>query len=310
MDQRFKLWGGGAAHRSRRVFSRVGWAMVALMVLQVAGQYLLQLLVVRLAPALLEWEGIFYLLAAAANYLFAFPAALLILRTLPTQPRGEKRPLTGRQGLSLWLMALGCLYLSNMLTLALMGAFAEGYGAPIPNPLDAVAEQGVVYNLVVSCLLAPIAEELCFRRSILNRLRPWGEGFAVCTSALLFALVHGNPYQMLYAFTVGIILGCLYLYTGQVRWTMLLHGGLNLVSAALLPLAGLAPGGEWALSLLIMVAMAWAVQWFLRRRGTIVQAARAAGWGNGEVWSYFLVNPGVTVFTLAVVWLVWWTMFA
>lgn len=310
MDELLELFGGETARRRRRVFSRVGWALAALMLLQVAGQYVLQYLTALLAPELLSREVYLYVLAAVASYAVAFPAAMLVLRALPAQPGEEARPLTGRQGFSLWFMALGCLYLSNLLTLALMGVFSQAHGAPIPNPLENTARQGVVFNLVLGCLLAPVAEELLFRRAIIDRLRPWGAGFAVCASAFLFALVHGNLYQMLYAFTVGLILGCVYLYTGNVRWTMLLHGGLNLVSAGLLPLAELAPGGEWALSLFIMAAMVWAVQWVLRRREPLAQAARAAGWGGGEVWGYFLVNPGMTAFVVSVVVLVWWTMFA
>lgn len=310
MDELLELFGGESARRCRRVFSRVGWALAALMLLQVLGQYLLQYLTALAAPGLLYRESCLYVLAAAASYGIAFPAALLILRTLPAQPGEEKRALTGRQGAGLWLMALGCLYLSNMLTLALIGAFSDAYGAPIPNPLENTAAQGVVFNLALGCLLAPVAEELLFRRTVIDRLRPWGEGFAVCASALLFALVHANPYQMLYAFTVGLILGCVYLYTGGVRWTMALHAGLNLVSAGLLPLMERIPGGEWALSLLILVSMVWAVRWVLRRREPIARAARAAGWGSGEIWGHFLVNPGMTVFVLAVGALVWWTMFA
>lgn len=67
-------------------------------------------------------------------------------------------------------------------------------------------------------LLAPLAEELVFRGAILRALlmksrRHWP---AIAISALLFALVHGNPAQMPHAFLVGLLLGWMYYRTDSI----------------------------------------------------------------------------------------------
>lgn len=311
MDEVWDLIRGEDARRCRRTFSRVGWAVAAMVVFQVGGQYLLQYLTLLLAPGLLNSQPFLYLLAAVSTYGLGFPAALLVLHTLPVLPtKDEPRPLSGRQVVSLWFLSLGWLYLSNLLTLTLMEVLSTLRGIPIANPLDSMGSQPVLFNLILGCVLAPVAEELCFRRAMIDRLRPWGRGFAVFASSLLFALIHGNLYQMIYAFTVGTILGWVYLYTGQIRWTILLHSGLNLVSAGLAPLLGLlGPGGDGIITLLVLVSMVWAICWVVLHGQRLLSIARNAGWGSGEVWGHFVVNPGITVFVLSIIGVVWLTMF-
>lgn len=68
-------------------------------------------------------------------------------------------------------------------------------------------------------LLAPVAEELVFRGAILRSLLAWKperHWLGIVVTALLFALVHGNPAQMPHAFLVGLLLGWMYYRTGSI----------------------------------------------------------------------------------------------
>ena len=74
------------------------------------------------------------------------------------------------------------------------------------------------YGYFVVGLLVPLVEELVFRGAILRALlagmkKHW---YAIAISALLFALVHGNPAQMPHAFIVGLLLGWMYYRTGSI----------------------------------------------------------------------------------------------
>lgn len=74
-------------------------------------------------------------------------------------------------------------------------------------------------------IVGPIAEELVFRDGILREMmksgaKPW---IAITTSALAFALVHGDPAQMVPAAIMGIALGWLYWKTGDVRLCIPAH---------------------------------------------------------------------------------------
>ena len=311
MEELWEFFAGEEARRYRRTFSRVGAAMLAMILLPVGAQLLLQGLALAWAPALLEDTVFLYAVSALSTYGIGFPAAMLVLLTLRPEGRDpERRRLNAQTWLGLWLLAIGWLYIANMVTLSLMDVLTTLRGEAIPNPVEALGELPVAFNLIYSCLLAPVCEELCFRWMILRRLRPWGDGFAVCASALLFALVHGNLYQMLYAFAVGLVLGGILLHTGSLKGCILLHAGVNFISAGLLPLANvLGESGNLLLALLVLVSMVWALSWtFFQRREQLVDFAADTGWGDGETWGHFGVNPGMTLFVLALLWIMGLTM--
>jgi membrane protease YdiL (CAAX protease family) len=89
--------------------------------------------------------------------------------------------------------------------------------------------------IVIVCLavLAPILEELFFRKLIIDRLYVFGESTAIMFSAIAFALFHQNPSQFLYTFMGGWFLAYFYCRTGNYWVTVLIHAFANLFSGAI-----------------------------------------------------------------------------
>jgi hypothetical protein len=85
--------------------------------------------------------------------------------------------------------------------------------------------------LVFPVILTPIMEELLCRKILLTRLLPFGEIPAILLSSIVFALLHGNLFQFLYAFGIGLLFAWIYLRTGRLGYCMLLHGILNAVGS-------------------------------------------------------------------------------
>lgn len=88
-----------------------------------------------------------------------------------------------------------------------------------------------VWGVLAICIGAPLGEELLFRgaiqRCLHGRVRPWA---AILTSSLLFALIHGNPVQMVGGFTMGLVLGWLYYRTGSIWPGVMMHFVNNTLS--------------------------------------------------------------------------------
>lgn len=82
---------------------------------------------------------------------------------------------------------------------------------------------------IYSIIGAPILEELSFRKVLCGSLSKFGKAPAVIASALLFGLMHRNSGQFSLAFFVGLVFGCVYLYSGKIIYTMILHGIINLI---------------------------------------------------------------------------------
>lgn len=128
----------------------------------------------------------------------------------------------------------------------------------------ALNDTGLLPFLSVA-LAAPVVEEVIFRGLIQSRLAHALPGWpAVVLSALLFALCHGQPVWMGYAFVLGMVLGIMAWRTGSILPSILTHIVFNAIGQVLsLPQFEQANG----LVILAVLAAAGAVACLLTRRG-------------------------------------------
>lgn len=282
-------------HRER--FSRLGWALAAQMAAMLAVQTALLLAAQALAPAL-AGSGVFlWLVSVLSAYGAGVPAAWLVLRGTEEAPPQPGAPLGPGRFFRSYLAGLGLMYLVNLATLALMGLVGLLRGQTVENPVDNMADYPLALNLLLGCVIAPVCEECLFRGLLLNRLRPYGERFAVWASALCFGLFHGNFSQFFYACAIGVLFAGVVLKTGRLRQAMLLHALINFVGTGLIPLlSGLGEAGDWLLTLLVLAAMFVGLAFLPAMRREFSPAPGWKGLTAGEAWRCFLANPGMLCF--------------
>lgn len=282
-------------HRER--FSRLGWALAAQMAAMLAVQTALLLAAQALAPALARSGVFLWLVSVLSAYGAGVPAAWLVLRGTEEAPPQPGAPLGPGRFFRSYLAGLGLMYLVNLATLALMGLVGLLRGQTVENPVDNMADYPLVLNLLLGCVIAPVCEEYLFRGLLLNRLRPYGERFAVWASALCFGLFHGNFSQFFYACAIGVLFAGVVLKTGRLRQAMLLHALINFVGTGLIPLlSGLGEAGNWLLTLLVLAAMFVGLAFLPAMRREFSPAPGWKGLTAGEAWKCFLVNPGMLCF--------------
>lgn len=80
-----------------------------------------------------------------------------------------------------------------------------------------------ILSFIYIAVLPAIFEELYVRGAVLSFSKKYGEVFAVIASALLFAAIHMNISQAIFAFLVGVIFAILTLKTNSIVPSMLLH---------------------------------------------------------------------------------------
>lgn len=89
----------------------------------------------------------------------------------------------------------------------------------------------LVLELISSALLTPILEEFVFRGILFPRLKGiMPKMFALPVSALLFAVMHFNIVQFIYALLLGVVLALLMEMGGNVFYAMLGHMTVNLIA--------------------------------------------------------------------------------
>ena len=219
-----------------RHFSRMGLGTVVILLAASVVQIVLGLILDAVAPAGMEnssWG--LWLVTFAPMYLVGVPLGLLIMRRAPSLPL-EKESLSPGRYVGIILISIFMMYAGNLLGMAIQSLVEKLVGFVPGNPLDEyVSGDSVVLQILFMVILAPLIEEFIFRKTLIDRMHPYGEKLAVVTTAAMFGLFHGNLSQMFYAFTLGLVFGYVYLRTGKLRYTVGLHMLINFLGGVVSP---------------------------------------------------------------------------
>ncbi len=277
-------------------FSRIGWALLAYLLTGL----LVQTVVLRYTAQRLPWlaeDPLFrWMLGVLGSYGASFPAFAWVLKKTKSAPAERKRPLPPLTLAEVYCMALAALYVGNWLTGLAGELLRSGAGLGSTDPVEQILSDPLPLNVLLTCVLAPVFEELMFRELILDRLRPYGDRFAVLASALFFGLLHGNLSQMLYAGMTGVLLGTVAVRTGCLWQTVLLHAMVNGVSSVLFPLAArMGPAGIMGLNILLLTAVTVGVWRMVCRFRTDSLTGVSE---ERRYWRTLFRSPGVLAFLL------------
>ena len=105
----------------------------------------------------------------------------------------------------------------------------------IRNLFESVFLNSALWDMILStCILAPLCEEFICRgmmlRGMLHYMSPRK---AIIWSAVLFAVMHLNPWQSIPAFLIGLLLGWVYWRTHSLWATIFLHCFNNSISTVI-----------------------------------------------------------------------------
>ena len=213
---------------AKRYISRFGWFSFAFCLALSLAQNVLAMTVRFFAPSLLTSSLFLQLFSMVPIYVTAFPLAYFMLRSLPSvTPIGEK--LRAREFLCAVCICEALMLVGNYISAALLSVFERAMGGTsLQNPVEtSVESQPMWMTVAFSVILAPILEELFFRGVICKKLLALGEGYAIVLSAAFFALCHGNFFQLFYAFIIGCFFALIYVKTGKLIYSTLLHVIVN-----------------------------------------------------------------------------------
>lgn len=215
----------------KKVYSRIGWSLCAIFALVV----LVQAIIFAIFPEdswLMSSSTGTWLITFVPQYLLAMPVGLWLMRKLPAE---APAPVSmGKKNFWIFL-AIGFFltytgsYLGNLLAGSLSGGGAD-------NLLDAYTMDTNPIKVLFLVILAPLFEELVFRKAIIDRTRIYGEKMAIFLSAITFGLFHMNFYQFFYAFFLGGLYGYIYIRTGKLKYSVIMHGITNFMGGVIAPL--------------------------------------------------------------------------
>ncbi|MCD7868769.1 MAG: CPBP family intramembrane metalloprotease [Clostridiales bacterium] len=219
---------------ARKCFSTLGLGCFAIVVVSSLAQIACDLLFSK-------WEATswrMWVFAFAPIYVVGVPVGLLIFRRVPARggayANTKKISLKPGQFIRMFLIALFLANLGNTVGTILTDAISALTG--IVSDVDITTysmADSFFLKILFLVILAPMFEELVFRKQLIDRMSCYGERLAVVTTALMFGLFHGNISQFCYTFPIGLVFGYTYLKTGKLRYSLGMHMGYNFIGSVL-----------------------------------------------------------------------------
>lgn len=189
-------------------------------------QVILQIVLVIIAqsdPSIASSNWLNYVFILVPMYVFAFPLTMLFFRIAP-KASFEKKKLPVSKLIAYFVMMIPVTFILNLFSIFLAYYLSNGEAT---NPLNDIVNEINIWQIGTVVILAPIVEEMIFRKLVIDRTRQYGQLLSIVFSALCFSLFHMNLFQIFYAFALGLLLAYIYISTGHIEYTIGLHMAFN-----------------------------------------------------------------------------------
>ncbi len=219
----------------KRICLRLGIVMIIVFVSRGAASIVLTLLSIYVDLG----DTGSYILQTVVSFLFLYIIPMVCTMLILKPPRFGlyKKPAYFGSALGMFPAFYGLAILVNVITLLTGTLITQediNRSFNTVNELSPDNMTNAVILFVQLAIIAPLFEEYWFRGMVMQSLRPYGNGFAIFVSALLFGLTHANFQQFFYAFLIGIFLGYIAISTKSLVTTTVLHAMFNSISGIML----------------------------------------------------------------------------
>ena len=217
---------------TQKAFSKIGWiytifsaAITVLQLIIVNVVHLVKPEVLTTEVQILISTGILYVLGMLILPI-GFQKAQVPVTVL------QKKHMTIGAFFKALFMSYSLLIITNLIGTLITTMIGILKGSPIINPVEEIAlNMDLPFLILFTVIGAPIFEELFFRKFLVDRTAQYGEGVSVVISGLMFGMFHGNLSQFPYAFALGAFFAYIYIRTGKIGYTILMHAVINFVGS-------------------------------------------------------------------------------
>lgn len=211
---------------ARRAYSR---SILNLFIYWVIGIVLVLSISTLLKNQIENNKAVLYLANFLPMYLISFPTYLFLSKKVPASPPQQGLKMKPHHFILAFFCAEALGIAGNLIGIVinLILTLISGVETSSTFLQDGILGDHPALLIFFAIFCAPIVEEMLFRKILIDRIRQYGTGTAVLVSGLLFGLFHGNFSQFFYAAMIGMFFAYIYLRTGKVIYTIILHMIVN-----------------------------------------------------------------------------------
>ena len=165
------------------------------------------------------------------NYILPFPILIFLMGKLESE-RPKKHGLDIKTIIIYISITFTLLWVGNIIGLAATYLLGNAMQTTITNPVEElINSQDIWLNLAFISIIGPVFEEIFFRKLLIDRTIRYGVKVSIILSAVLFAFMHANLNQFFYALLMGGFFAYVYIKTGKITYTIILHIAVNFVGS-------------------------------------------------------------------------------
>lgn len=220
----------------KKILCYCGFFMAVTTIVVLAVQSVVLLVVNGFFPDMAE-EGWFNVALTVISVLGSgLPIFLVLMKRIPKSEIGEKSRLSIGQFLGYFIVCAGAAYITNIIGMYISSFIEIIKGFKLENPLETfIFNSDMILVIIYASIIAPIVEELIFRKILLDKLRRFGDLPAILITGFAFGLFHLNLSQFFYATVLGMIFAYITIRTNRIIYAILLHMMLNFVGTGIVP---------------------------------------------------------------------------
>ena len=219
----------------RKTMNSIGWKYGLMAIVYIILNYGISILLRAVAPGFVEKNSVIltYAMIIFTVDIVCFPLVLLLTSKMPKAEIEKKR-----LGFGKFLLCVLVMY-GLILIGALVGSGIHLFlTLPFNNEesskmAEILMNSNSFLRILIVGIVAPIFEELIFRKVLIYHFAPKGELVAILASGIMFGLFHGNFQQCFFAGLIGCLFAYIYLKTGRVIYTIFLHMILNTITSGI-----------------------------------------------------------------------------
>ena len=214
----------------KKAATKIGWKYFVFGVVVIIAQYIYAWLLPEKYYTE-SWAN--FLQIIIPTYCIAFPVLCLLVCKMPKVQIEKKK-------MGFWKIVLTVIIGSGICGVGMVIGTVVGELITLPFGVSA-SDNNSLGNLMIMSdpfwriltvgILAPIFEELIFRKLLIDRVIKYGEFCAIMMSGIMFGLFHGNFAQFFFATGLGMLFAFVYARTGKIWYTILLHMVVNMTTS-------------------------------------------------------------------------------
>lgn len=215
-----------------KIINRSFLAVFVLATVALIAQFAIHWLVTVIKPEIAEENWYLALLSIISFDVVGFLVYYIFIRRIPDSPKKEVNRLKLSSFIMFFFICAAAMYITNLLTQLFIFVITIIKGGVVVNPLlENLFKENSVLTYVYTILIAPVIEELIFRKHMLNKLRRFGDLTAILITGLSFGIIHFNFYQFFYAAVLGFLFAYITIRSNTVKYSIILHMMINSIGS-------------------------------------------------------------------------------